>query len=158
MYFDGTGDYLTMPASPNFMMGTGDYTVEFWMYQTNAANQQVMLEVGRLAATASPGFQFDTINGPLTVYYGSAIGTALSSGVTLTINTWYHIALFINGTQGGSTVTDNTSYTTGAVWVGSTAGGATAYYFGYIDDLRITKGVARYTANFTPPTKAMIGQ
>jgi len=167
MYFDGTGDYLTMPASPNFMMGTGDYTVEFWMYQTNAANQQVMLEVGRLAATASPGFQFDTINGPLTVYYGSAIGTALSSGITLTINTWYHIALtrqsgstklFINGTQGGSTVTDNTSYTTGAVWIGATAGGASAYYFGYIDDLRITKGIARYTTTFTPPTTAMLGQ
>ena len=77
-----------------------------------------------------------------------------------TANTWYHIAVtrsgttvrqFVDGVQLGSNVTSSASFANGPIQIGS--GGAGALN-GYIDDLRITRGYARYTANFTPPTSA----
>jgi hypothetical protein len=81
---------------------------------------------------------------------------------TITLNTWTHVAwtrsgssnrLFINGTQVGSTTTDATNYTSTASFIGASQSG-TLPFAGYIDDLRITKGYARYTSNFTPPSSA----
>jgi hypothetical protein len=81
---------------------------------------------------------------------------------SISTSTWYHLAvsrsgtstkLFVNGVQGGSTYTDSTNYVSttpsfiGALYDGSSLNG-------YIDDLRITKGFARYTSNFTAPTAA----
>jgi len=76
---------------------------------------------------------------------------------------WYHIAVtregsslkqFVDGTQLGTTVTDNTNYADGLTWIGY---GGSGYFNGYMSDVRITKGLARYTANFTPPTAALQG-
>ena len=84
---------------------------------------------------------------------------------TLAASQWYHIALtresgstklFIDGTQAGSTYSDTTSYL-GPQGGFLTIGGLNQAFTinGYIDDLRITKGIARYTANFTAPTAAL---
>ena len=153
---------LASTNTAQLQMGTGDYTVEFWMYQTSVAGTQVAIEVGRAGVTSTPGFQIDTIAGVINVYGGSAISTLLiTAGSTQVANQWYHIALtrsgsstrlFINGTQSGSTATDSTNYTQGYFWGGANAGGVSAYLAGYLDEIRITKGVARYTATFTPPT------
>lgn len=80
-------------------------------------------------------------------------------------NTWYHVAVsrqgtslraFIDGTQLGTTQTNSVNYVrvnSDPLYIGQYfAGSANRYLNGYIDDLRITKGLARYTANFTPPT------
>jgi len=165
MSFDGSGDGLYCINNEQLKMGTGDYTVEFWMYQTSAAGNQVILEIGRASTAAGVGFQIDTVSGSLTVYYGPTIATAFASAVTPTLNTWNHIAMtrqsgstkfFVNGVQAGSAFTDNTNYTQATLWLGSNAGAGSAYFSGYIDDLRITKGYARYTANFTPPSSALL--
>lgn len=80
-------------------------------------------------------------------------------------NTWAHIAVtrssgviraFVNGVQGYST-TDTTNYTASYMNVGGYYS-TTYVMLGYIDDLRITKGVARYTSNFQPPQVAFANQ
>jgi hypothetical protein len=75
-------------------------------------------------------------------------------------NTWYHIAvsrsgtstkMFVNGTQVGSTWTDTTNYIAAPLYLGARYDGAIPFH-GYIDDVRISKGIARYTTTFTAPT------
>jgi hypothetical protein len=91
---------------------------------------------------------------------------------TPTLNTWYHIAVsrsgtdlrgFIDGQQQGSTITDSTAWTNKSGsrplrmgrFIGG--GGSSSYFNGYAQGVRITKGLARYTGNFTPPTKDFDG-
>jgi len=164
MSFDGTGDYLTLTANPtNFAFGTGDFTIEMWLY-TNSVSNSVFYD-GRPAGTngAYPmlyfisGFLYYWVNGANVIASGTAV---------LSTSTWYHIALcrsgtntklFLDGVQIGSTYTDSNNYlnTGNRPWIGVNANSTnTSYLNGYIDDLRITKGYARYTTNFTPPTSA----
>ena len=93
------------------------------------------------------------------VKLGGAVGITANSA--LTANTWQHIAacksgsstrLFVNGTQVGSTYTDTDTYDSARWEIGRVSG--LFPLNGYIDDFRVTKGVARYTANFTAPTQA----
>lgn len=155
MYFDGSGDGVTAPSNNIHQFGTGDFTIEFWVYINSFASNRVL---------------FDIANGNVLQLYTNTIGvlayyTPSTDRITssaLSTSTWYHVALarsgtstklFVNGTQAGSTYTDSTNYAAGGIGVGSRFD-ATIPLNGYIDDLRITKGVARYTANFTAPTAA----
>ena len=162
--FDGTGDYLYIPSAPANQLGAGDYTIEFWIYGNSWSTLPVILEYGRTAAGATAGLEFyvSTTGGKLDIYGGASTATLLASYSSLSTTTWTHIALtrastttrlFINGTQSGSSATDSTNYNQTQILIGVFIGGANPLN-GYIDDLRITKGYARYTANFTPPTSA----
>jgi hypothetical protein len=163
--FDGTGDYLKLSnnaAGQAQGFGTGDFTIEAWVYITSSTAANNGIYDCRYSSSAT---------GPL-IYYipGSGMfmfynGANQITGSTITINTWTHVALvrssgvtklYLSGTQTGSSYTDTNNYTSGANSgvVGAVYDG-TGSWNGYIDDLRITKGVARYTANFTPPTAAL---
>ena len=160
MQFDGTGDYLFVQGLDNLEFGTGDFTVEFWL---NTSNLDVVPFDCRPASTQGDylTLYIDT-NGALRWEEGGA-NRIISSNGAISTGTWYHIAatregtnskLFLDGTQVGSTYTDSTNYLipSGRPSIGAqgrTVGNSGVN--GYIDDLRITKGVARYTANFTPP-------
>lgn len=165
MYFDGTGDYLTTQSSATLGLGSGDFTVEAWIYPTGVSGTDSVIFDFRSGNSGN--------NGPLLIIGAGgsnplvyvAAGSARITGSGVTLNTWSHVAvsrsgtstrLFLNGVQTGSTYTDTNNYLTPArVWIGADDDGSpNAYFIGYIDDLRITKGVARYTANFTPPTQA----
>jgi len=159
--FDGNGDYLTVPSGLDFQFGTGDFTVEAWIRSSDLAGQKVLLD------TRPNG---DPLIATRWIIYTN--GTALNwvvagtnySGGALATNTWYFVTLcrssgstraFLDGVQIGSTVTDTTNYLIGASRpiIGADGNNPTLLNFnGYIDELRITKGVARYTSNFTPPT------
>ena len=166
MFFDGTGDYLFVPNNVNYQFGTGNYTVEFWLNMNSFSGQNSVILDFRTGNGATGGALqlYVTSAGIVTVYGGSSTATLLvTAGSAISTATWAFIALtrssnstrlFINGTQSGSTATDSTSYGLGALWVGSNAGGGSNYLTGYLSDVRITNGIARYTSNFTAPTSA----
>lgn len=166
--FDGTGDYLYQPSTVNYQFFTGDYTVECWINPTNFASQGVLFDFRTTNGASGGALQiYTTTGGVITVYGGSSTATLLiTAGAAITSGTWTHVALsrsgtstklFINGTQTGLTATDATNYGLGALWVGTVAGAGNNYFNGYLDDVRITK-FARYTANFTAPISAFLGQ
>jgi hypothetical protein len=171
MYFDGTGDYLSILSSPNLNFGTGDFTIEFWFY----APAQGTTRTAFIGADVAYGANFWTIQlnntSPayssriqLWCYNMNAAAVVAVGSTTLSVNTWYHVAvvrngsaitIYVNGTSDG-TATSSASLDGGVSQAISIAKNSTDYYTGYIDDLRITKGVARYTSNFTAPISTFV--
>jgi hypothetical protein len=166
MLFDGTGDWLRTPTSPNLDMGTGDLTIEGWFYLTAT----VAVDYRMIVSDATNGNNYVAIRGGGTGgqlevnVNGTSFRLNLNNSVT--INTWFHLAVtryngtwygFVNGASLGSNASAAAfNLGNGGMFVGR-FGGATAYEWpGYMDDLRITKGIARYTSNFTPPTTAFL--
>ena len=168
MYFDGTGDYLTQPSSQNFNFGTGNFTMEGWFYQTGLSSSYPgivsnPLSWGNAGAWAVLSSHASGIRKLQFYCYNADTSNPLLLGTTtLSDNTWYYFAvtrsdttfrLFLDGTiEATATFGGNVNSTSSGLVVGinQTASGYT--FQGYIDDLRITKGYARYTSNFTPPT------
>lgn len=158
--FDGAGDLASVASSSDFAFGTGDFTIEFWYRQT-VAGEPFLLDFRPNSSTNGAYVTLFITSSSAIVFYVNA-AARITSAVTVTTGTWYHVAvcrsgtstrLFINGVQTGSTYTDSTSYISSPVNIG--ASGNLAFVLnGYIDDLRITKGVARYTADFSVPTEA----
>jgi hypothetical protein len=159
--FDGTGDYVAIAdASNSFTFGTGNFTIEFWFYPSNLAGVAIIAD-WRNAAGES---QYVTLYRDGSTLYFFEKNNRITAAAALTNGVFQHIALckgsnstrlFVNGTQVGSTYADTTNYIapqSGSIYIGGLLSALSTA--GYIDDLRITKGVARYTANFTPPTAA----
>ena len=157
-YFDGTGDYLTLSSDVAFGTGTGNFTIEFWMYPVSVAS----------------GYVFDNRTGAAlqsVIGYFSAAGSftftggIISTGVTktgITANSWYHVAcvrnsgtvyLFVDGVSAGTDTVAGSANSSNPFTIGSKYDGTNGFN-GYIDDFRYTKGVARYTSSFTVPSSA----
>jgi len=169
-YFDGTGDYLTASHASNFNFGSGDFTAEVWFnvpagapsgiepFITTAAGQGV-------AGTDFQGIWFGLYQGQ---YYfiastnGTSWDVVIAAGTPPT-DTWTHFCvvrsgntftLYANGVSIGTTTSSGTLTNSNNLIA---IGGRTRnnqYSIGYLDDVRVTKGVARYTSNFTVPTSA----
>jgi hypothetical protein len=158
MYFDGTGDILYAPYSPNFSFGTGDFTIEFWMWKNNTNNGYI-ITCG--VNTSAGNWNISLFSSSL--YWQSQYGVTNlynRSATSLLDGNWHHVAItrasgvqrmFFDGVLQGATVADTTDY---IMTTASQFGIGLNGFDGYIDDLRITKGYARYTANFTPPASA----
>jgi hypothetical protein len=166
--FDGTGDYLKAPNNSNFQMGSGSFTIEMWLYTPSlpSAYKRVFgTTAPTISAATDEGINLEITN--TNKMSGTCVVGSTYYSVTDTTDiptsTWTHWALVRNG----STLTlyrDGTSVSTTSIsgtsnwsttfdaYVGRWVGSSARDYNGYIDDLRITKGVARYTSNFTPPS------
>jgi hypothetical protein len=161
-FFDGLGDSLTIPANPALALGTGDYTIEGWFYSyTYTYSLRGMIDF-RTATTGTNGLMLRENDGGFLVFLNSA--TLLQTSTGRIPNQWQHIAivrkdttvtLYVDGVSQTSTtssanLTDSILRISGFVDTQS----SDYAYNGNIDELRITKGIARYNSNFTPPTKA----
>ena len=163
--FDGTGDYLNTSNNAAFTLGTGDLTLECWIYQTATSTSTYRVIFGDNVYGSTGGYTLYSYNNALNLWKGSGGGGAevIAPAGTITLNTWTHVAwtrsgssnrLFINGIQVGATTTDSTNYTSTASFIGASQSGTLAFA-GYISNARILKGTALYTANFTPPTSSL---
>jgi hypothetical protein len=151
--FDGTGDALTIPTSADFAFGTGTFTIECWVRLNTLTGTQILFDFRNDGTTSSSYAPIITlISG--TLNYQTVAGNRIV-GTTLTTNTWYHVAvarsgtatkLFLDGTQVGSTYTDTNNYIQGPLTIGAQYNGSFSVN-GYIDDIRVTKGLARYTTS-----------
>ena len=170
MYFDGNGDYLQTLANDYLNFGTGDFTIECWVYNepTSATYPSFIASITGWSAGAS-GHRFDNTGYANKFWFGlnGSGGVAsgdpfMASSSTFNHNQWYHYALtrsgntwrmFIDGNlENTQTYSGSYNAALGGMRLGySTWDGANGYWQGYLDDVRITRGIARYTANFTPP-------
>jgi len=177
MYFDGTGDALVIPYNPVFNFGVGNFTIEFWTYVTaTPSTEQYFLAVGPAGSGgANRGWRMAAHNGTAAgiYFYPLGIGSEVLLGSFPNASAWHHIAIvrnsttitgYVDGTALGTTINASTTAITDissgdySFVGGLNSSGATPrlFYNGYINDLRITKGIARYTTNFTPPTTALL--
>ena len=167
-YFDGSGDYLSMPNNSAFDFGTGDFTVEFWIYcvtaWTSMSNPGI---VGKKSGDASNGWQIyrntsvntDRMNIRIiaTTDYPSTVGP--------TTNAWEHWAVVRSGTtltwyRNGATAGSYTGFTanisdTAPLYIGYTQTWGGSFGAGYLSNVRIVKGTALYTTAFSVPTAAL---
>lgn len=153
--FDGTGDWLLVPHSPDQFFGTSVFTVELWLYLSATGSACGLVGKG----TATTGWLVST-NASNNVVFTFGTSTITSTG-TISGTTWAHVAvvregtgtnqtkIYINGTNDGTGTVSTNFNQTNAIYVGADRTGGSALN-GNIDDLRITRGIARYTANFTP--------
>lgn len=166
--FDGAGDYVSLADSADLELGGSDFTIEFWMKTTQSL--QYACPIGRDTGSFAAGAWAVLLNataGQIQFWNASySTSAALLSPATapgVNNGAWHHVAVVRNGAAFALYV-DGTSRAT-ATWAGSIADmaagiaigrdpGYSRDFNGQLDDLRITKGVARYTANFTPPTEA----
>jgi len=161
--FDGAGDYLSSLNTPNIRIGSGNFTVEFWAYFNSTSGNPYLIMCSNASATAGFQFYLNGVNSRWELYVVGPAQTIQAPSAPSTAQ-WYHVAIVRNGStvtiyiNGSSAVSaTNSSWTdetTSPLYIGSYLGSGGYYLNGYIDDLRITKGYARYTTNFTPPTAA----
>ena len=167
MQFSGS-NYLTTPSSSNYTFGTGDFTIEFWTYFSSSSNPRF---IGNSTGTWTTGVWLMYLNTTTNTISFTVNGNSpdATNPSVISTNTWYHIAMvkkssvstiYINGVAGTSvnTAFSIDSGTNNIINIGS--GGVTSdpKFTGFLDEVRITKGLARYTSNFTPPTAAFLDQ
>jgi hypothetical protein len=168
LFFDGDNDYLVMPYSPIFNLGIGQFTIECWVNFTTLSGNRLIFDTYTSAATGG-GYQlYWRGTGTSITFYANGVVVAQSSFTSHITNTWYHVAVTRDATNTVRIFIDGTSYASAsyatAIDIATTARPAvgiqyatlTNDFHGYIDNLRITKGWARYTANFTAPASAFL--
>ena len=158
-------DNVTVSSSDGFNMGTGDFTIEAWYYFTSFSNSFGHYDQWAGSSTGVGNVQMwnsTSAQGKIKWYYNG--NSNFTSSTTMSTGQWYHVAyvresgtlkMYFNGTVDSNTQSYSSQFgKTGTVYLGDQhagGGGAPQYY---IDDLRVTKGLARYTSNFTAPTTA----
>ena len=149
IYLDGTGDWLTTPSSNDFAYGTGAFTLEGWLNPATITGADRIIWDQRLTPADIGIVFFIDSSGRLNSYQGGAL-RANSGSLLLQSNVWQHFAyvrnagvlsVYIGGQFGGSATLAGSLTSPGTVRIGVRQDNL-FLYSGYIDDLRITKGVA----------------
>jgi hypothetical protein len=153
-YFDGSGDYLDVGSNAALGFGTGDFTIEAWIYRSASGSFPIYTN----GPAANGSFAFYIVSDKMqTDYYG---GTSLIGTTTLPVNTWTHVAvvrfgstlsLYLNGNRDATTTTSSNNTSNNGV-VGRNWTNLTTYTNGYISNLRVVKDTAVYSGtSYTVP-------
>jgi len=167
-YFDGSGDYLTVPDSTALDL-PGDFTIECWLYRTANTNNTILYTIGNYSGSNN-GFTLYVENGNNLRCYGNGGFIFTGTAGLVPLNAWVHIALirsgsgsnnmkaYINGVLDTAAQASNNSSWTGVAGNGFSPG---AFYDGtynaqtdktYMAGMRLVKGQALASGDFTPPT------
>jgi PKD repeat protein len=163
--FDGTGDFLSIPSNTAFAFGTGDFTVEAWIIRTGGSGIQPICQSDAIGSSTNDKWWFAVNNTGLIFSTHASGGFSVQTTTTFNTGIWYHVAvirqagimsMFINGVNTGFTTGGNPNgYNLSQNGVSIGAISTPYYWTGYISNLRIVKGTAVYTANFTSPTSSL---
>jgi hypothetical protein len=165
-YFDGNGDYLkNTNNNTDLQFGTGDLTVEFWLYLNQIGVVQYPFDTRQAPNGDGGGIQVAILSNNTMWVDMDGAGITLQTSLTLKANEWTHVALtrasgtwrfFFNGVLNSGTGSDSGNITGGYLSIGTSATRNTAdgddKIKGYMSDVRAVKGTAVYTSAFTPPT------
>lgn len=152
--FDGTGDGLSVPNHSSLQLGSSDFTLDFWMRHNGALTFWRSIEKG----ASEWALYGDGTRWVFQVNGGSNIFVITYNPAD---NTWIHYAcvrngatttMYAAGTSIGSGTSVNITDSTNVVKIGGTGSGGGTDLNGWLDEIRISKGIARWTSNFTPPT------
>ena len=167
--FDGTGDYLSLADHDDWNLGSGDWTVDFWVRFAATTTMPFLAQY----TNANTEFRFDAVAASTKLRLIASNAGVEVANIYMTnnwspsLNTWYHVAwvrngstvyLFIDGVS--QTLTTTTAIGTlpdftSSLTIGNDVNNGNVYFnSGWLDEFRISKGIARWTANFTPPTSA----
>ena len=160
MYFDGTGDYLTIPHNAAFSIQAGNFTLEGWVYRAASGVSHYLLSK-REDTPSSKGWEW-RINATNKLQFFHTGGSSITSSGNVASGAWVHVAVVRNGTtvthyidgvaSGSATFADGVESVTTSLKV-ATASDFSDFFNGHLDDLQITKGSAEYTGGFTPPAR-----
>lgn len=159
---DGTGDWIDLDGSTDFSFGTGDFTVDFWVRFSAIANFKTLIDWRPTGLNGAYISLMLNASNQWALYVNSSF--VINAASTPILNTWQHVALsrasgvtklFVDGSQVGSNYTDSNNYgvTASRPRIGSDGNSGTfGDLNGFLDEFRISKGIARWTSNFTPPS------
>ena len=169
-YFNGSTSYLYAQPNTAFAFGTGDFTVEGWVYFNSVSGNQGICQSDAIGNSTNDKWFLNYSGSTNKLQFGThnAGGFFCTIPFTPSTGTWYYVTavrssgtiyMFVDGVSGTVTTTGTPSgwnlNQNGMVVAGVSTPPTNIYLNGYIQDLRLTKGVARYTATFTPPTAAL---
>jgi len=168
--FDGSGDYLNLANSSDFVVGTGDFTMECYIYQKSQGSEATVFGLKHTGGSGWTGYKFYINTSGGFVFYAEDAGSGdwdiiLSAGNgTVSLNRWHHLSatrngntfrVFVDGVEKASSTSSVDLNDGGDGFYISQNGGNQQYFNGFISNVRVIKGTALYTSSFTPPTRAL---
>lgn len=162
--FDGNSDHVTLPDSADWSLGTGDFTLDFWIrFNALPLNGEEQVFFTQFASGASQyRFEYANDGNGYWQLYGPTFSLNMARYSAILANTWYHVAfvrnvnnfyIFQDGVMLGSAEVNSGSMpdVASSLSIGA-QNGPTRFFNGWMDEVRLSKGIARWTSNFTPPT------
>jgi hypothetical protein len=157
-YFDGTRDYLTLPSTSNLSFGTGDFSIEAWVYPTSVVEESIIANTTTSGA-GDTQLVFYIFNNKLNI--GGWFTNFLTGSTNVSVNAWSHVvvcrtgttmSLFLNGARDATGTVSNNFSSTNAFFVGAYPSGTGGDFNGYITNLRVLKGSSAYDPTQTSIT------